>query len=287
MKNDITLYKQYSEAYIKNQYGTMSLLAAIISDELQPDGSVDNEYIKAYWEYDKLKSKKLIIKVKTFMDNNPQIKSVIVLSGGMDSTTLLYKLLAEGKQVKAISFNYGQRHKKELEYAAKTCEKLGVEHKVVDMTFLTELVSNSSLTGKEPVPHGHYEDETMKKTVVPNRNMIMASIAIGWAVNEDYDEVVLGVHAGDHAIYPDCRPKFVGALRYIAECANFKPINIYTPFLDIDKGDIAIQGKELNVDYSLAWTCYEGGEKPCGLCGACQERAEAFLKAGITDPLVV
>jgi 7-cyano-7-deazaguanine synthase len=217
---------------------------------------------------------------------NP-IKSVIVLSGGMDSTTLLYKLVVEeGKQVKAISFNYGQRHSRELEQAKKTCEKLGIEHKIVDLSFIKELVSNSALTGDIKVPHGHYEDENMKLTVVPNRNMIMASIAIGWAVNEEYDEVALGVHAGDHAIYPDCRPDFIQALNDIAHVANFKPIRIYAPFLHADKGDIAILGKELGVDYSLTHTCYEGTEIPCGKCGACQERAEAFEKAGSVDPVV-
>jgi 7-cyano-7-deazaguanine synthase len=212
------------------------------------------------------------------------MKTVIVLSGGMDSTTLLYKLLAEGKEVKAISFNYGQRHSRELLQAAKTCEALGVEHKIVDMTFLKEIVSNSALTSDIEVPEGHYEDETMKLTVVPNRNMIMASIAIGWAVNEDYDEIALGVHAGDHAIYPDCRPEFIHALREVAAIANFKAIGVYTPYLHVDKGDIAIEGKVLNVDYSMTHTCYKGGDVPCGVCGACQERAEAFIKAGVPDP---
>lgn len=214
------------------------------------------------------------------------MKTVIVLSGGMDSTTLLYQLLSEGKEVKAISFNYGQRHSRELEQAKKTCEKLGVEHKVIEMAFMRELVSNSALTSDIEVPEGHYEDENMKLTVVPNRNMIMASIAIGYAVNNDYDEIALGVHAGDHAIYPDCRPDFIHALREVALVANFKPIGVYTPFLHIDKGDIAIKGNELGVDYSLTHTCYKGGEVPCGKCGACQERAEAFTKAETKDPIV-
>lgn len=214
------------------------------------------------------------------------MKTVIILSGGMDSTTLLYKLIAEGKEVKAISFNYGQRHSRELEQAKATCEKLTIEHKIVDLSFLKELISNSALTGNIEVPEGHYEAENMKLTVVPNRNMIMASIAIGWAVNLDYDEVALGVHAGDHAIYPDCRPLFIGLLQDIAKIANFKSINVYTPFLNVDKGDIAILGKELGVDYSLTHTCYKGGEVPCGVCGACQERKEAFEKAQVVDPLV-
>lgn len=213
------------------------------------------------------------------------MKTVIVLSGGMDSVTLLYELLKEGKEVKAISFNYGQRHARELLSARDTCFKLGVEHKLIEMQFMRELVSNSALTSNVPVPHGHYEHESMKLTVVPNRNMIMASIAIGWAVNLDYDEVALGVHAGDHAIYPDCRPEFVNALNQVAQVANFKPISIYAPFIHIDKGDIAIVGRENGTDYSMTWTCYEGKDRPCQKCGACQERAQAFQKAGVKDPL--
>lgn len=214
------------------------------------------------------------------------MKTILVYSGGMDSTTLLYKLLKDGNEVKCLSFNYGQRHAIELEQAKKTCAKLGIEHKIIDMSFMKDIASNSALTGNTEVPHGHYEDETMKLTVVPNRNMIMASIAIAWAVNCDYHEVALGVHAGDHAIYPDCRPEFIYALSSIAQIANFTRINIYTPFLLIDKGDIAVIGKELGVDYSLTHTCYEGKEIPCGLCGACQERKMAFEKAQLSDPLI-
>lgn len=213
-------------------------------------------------------------------------KSVIVLSGGMDSTTLLYKLLNEGKEVRAISFMYGQRHKIELKKAAATCKKLNIPHKIVDISFIRDVVSNSALTGTIKVPHGHYEAENMKLTVVPNRNMIMASIAIGYAVNENFNEVALGVHAGDHAIYPDCRPAFIKALGRIAKVANFKPVSIYTPFLYMDKGDIAIEAKTLGVDMNLTHTCYEGKLKPCGKCGSCQERKYAFKKANLKDPLI-
>lgn len=214
-------------------------------------------------------------------------KSVIILSGGMDSTTLLYKLISEGKSVEAISFDYGQRHKLELEKAKETCEALGIGHKIIDLSFIKQLISNSALTGDIDVPKGHYEDENMKLTVVPNRNMIMASIAIGYAVNIGAGEVALGVHAGDHAIYPDCRPEFIEALSTIAKIANYKPVNIYTPFLFNTKGEIASVGKELNVDYSKTLTCYEGSEVPCGKCGSCTERIEAFAHAGIEDPLIV
>lgn len=214
-------------------------------------------------------------------------KVVVVISGGMDSVTLLYKVIAEGaREVKAISFDYGQRHAKELLYAKATCNALGVSHTIVDLSSITKLISNSALTGDIEVPHGHYEAENMKLTVVPGRNTIMAAIAMGYAVNLDYDIVALGVHAGDHAIYPDCRPAFIAALDRLMQLANFKSIRVYAPFQMIDKADIAMIGKELNVDYSKSWTCYEGGEMPCKKCGSCQERAYAFEKAGMKDPLL-
>lgn len=213
------------------------------------------------------------------------MKSIIILSGGLDSTTLLYKLLSEGKEVFAISFDYGQRHKKELLMANATCEKLGVSHKIVDLTCITDLISNSALTSDIDVPEGHYADENMKKTVVPNRNMIMASIAIGYAVNIGADEVALGVHAGDHAIYPDCRPEFIQSLRDISAIANYEAVKIYAPFLFLSKGDIVKEGLFLNVDYSLTWTCYKGEELPCGKCGSCTERLEAFAVNNSVDPL--
>lgn len=214
------------------------------------------------------------------------MKTVIVLSGGLDSTTLLYKLIEEGKEVKAISFNYGQKHAIELEKASETCKKLKIEHKIVDLSNLTEFISNSALTSNMKVPEGHYAEESMKSTVVPNRNMIMASIAIGWAVNLDYDEVALGVHAGDHAIYPDCRPEFIYVLSLMAKIANFKSINIYTPFLNLSKGDIVKIGTKLNVDYSLTRTCYQKSEEPCGKCGSDIERLEAFEINNLVDPLI-
>lgn len=212
-------------------------------------------------------------------------KTILVFSGGMDSTTLLYKLISEGKEVKAISFNYGQRHSRELDQASKTCQKLGIEHKIIDISFIKEIISNSALTGDIEVPEGHYADDNMRKTVVPNRNMIMSSIAIGWAVNLGYNEVALGIHAGDRAQYPDCRPEFVEALRTISKIANFESIDIYVPFLYLDKGDIVIEGTKLNTDYSITQTCYVGNEKPCMRCGSCVERCSAFLKAGVKDPL--
>lgn len=214
-----------------------------------------------------------------------QKKVIVVLSGGMDSTTLLYRMFNEYSEVEALSFNYGQRHKKELEYAAKSCAKLGIPHKIVDVTVINELVQGSSLTSDIDVPEGHYEEENMKATVVPNRNMILASMAIGYAVSKGFGAVALGVHSGDHAIYPDCRPLFVDALRVMARIANYEEIEILAPYLDTDKGGILRDGIELGVDYSLSWTCYKGGEKACGKCGSCQERLAGFKENGIEDPL--
>jgi 7-cyano-7-deazaguanine synthase len=214
------------------------------------------------------------------------MKVIHVLSGGLDSTTLLYWLLDKGHEVECISFDYGQRHKKELECAKITCKKLKVKHTVVDITSITKLISNSALTGKTAVPKGHYADKTMKATVVPSRNTIMASIAQGYAVNKNFDAICLGVHSGDHAIYPDCRPVFVEALRKLFSVNNYKPIKVLTPFIKISKIDIVTKGLVLGVDYSLAWTCYVGGTKPCQKCGACVERAEAFDKNNFSDPLI-
>lgn len=213
------------------------------------------------------------------------MKTILVYSGGMDSTTLLYHLLDLKHEVKAISFNYGQRHSRELEMAKKTCEKLGVEHKIIDINFMRDIASNSSLTGDIATPHGHYAAENMKLTVVPNRNMIMYSIAIGWAVNIGYDAIAVGVHAGDFEVYPDCRPVFIQKLKEIAQVANFSLIDVLAPFLLMTKGDIAKRGIELNVDFSITQTCYEGTEKPCMKCGACSERIGSFANAGVKDPL--
>lgn len=216
------------------------------------------------------------------------MKHIAVISGGMDSVTMLYDIkgLFPLDIIEVISFDYGQRHKKELLAAKATCEKLGLKYDIIDITSLTSFISNSALTGDKPVPHGHYADENMKKTVVPNRNMIMLSIAVGIAVNREAVDVWTGVHAGDHAIYPDCRPEFIEKMNTVTLISNFQPVEIKAPYLMIDKGDIAKIGRELGVDYSLTWTCYEGQENPCGKCGACVERAEAFAKAGMIDPLI-
>lgn len=212
------------------------------------------------------------------------MKTVLSLSGGMDSVTLLHKLVKEGREVKAISFNYGQIHVKELEMAKHQCELLGVEHKVIDVTFLKELLP-SSLTGTEEVPQGHYEDESMKKTVVPFRNTILASITLGYASGLGFDSIALGVHAGDHAVYPDCRPEFVDALERVAQLGDYNPLRIDAPFIHVTKVEILKEGLELGVDYSKTWTSYSDGDAPDYKTGSSVERTQAFIANGIKDPL--
>ena len=216
-------------------------------------------------------------------------KAVVILSGGMDSVTTLYKAIADKYEVYAISFDYGQKHKKELTFAKKVCEINNIKHEIVDLTNITSLISNSALTSKDiEVPEGHYAQENMKATVVPNRNMIMSSIAIGYAVNIGAEAIYLGVHSGDHFIYPDCRPQFVQALNLCAYLGNEgfceKSFRIVTPFMYKTKANIALEGHYMNVPYDFTWSCYKGGEKHCGKCGTCVERKEAFQLAGIEDP---
>lgn len=215
----------------------------------------------------------------------PTKKTIAIVSGGMDSVTMLHQLKAEGHVLKVISFNYGQRHIKELDVAKYNAELLGLEHIIIDMNFLSQLADNSALTGDIKVPEGHYADANMKLTVVPNRNMIMASLAIAKAVNDGFNGIAMGIHSGDHAIYPDCRPEFHSALRTTSLIANYEPIEVYAPYLYADKTEIIRQGLAVGVDYSKTWTCYKGGKIACGVCGSCQERLEAFKNNNMEDPL--
>jgi len=213
------------------------------------------------------------------------MKTVIIYSGGLDSFTLLNQLHEYGHQLKALTFNYGQRHSKEISYAIDVCFDLEIPHSVVDMKSVGELF-NSSLTQNDPVPEGHYAEEKMKSTVVPARNMMMLSIAIGHAASLKYDRVAIGVHGGDHHIYPDCRPGFISMMNNVSRIADYHSVDVIAPFISKTKGEIVGVGKNLNLDYKKAWTCYNGQMKPCGKCGACVERAEAFQENNMTDPLI-
>lgn len=212
-------------------------------------------------------------------------KSVIILSGGMDSTTLLYDIVKKGHQVFAISFDYGQKHKRELEMAKATCEALRVQHNIVDLNVLNQLAPSALTREDIDVPEGHYTDNNMKKTVVPNRNMVLLSLATSYALSVGADNLFYGAHAGDHDIYPDCRKEFIDKMREVIKICDWDTVELQAPFWDIDKGDIAIRGTKLKVDYSLTHTCYKGKEIACGKCGACVERLEAFEKAKVKDPI--
>lgn len=213
--------------------------------------------------------------------------AVIVYSGGLDSTVLLHLLRREGKADAALLFDYGQKHKKELEFARKNCEKLGVSFDIADLRPITRLFGKNSLTdASEEVPDGNYDDSNMKSTVVPNRNMIMISIAAARAIALGANEVAYAAHSGDHAIYPDCRDEFADALDGVLALCHYEPVKLLRPFVDMSKADIVALGAELGVDFSQTWSCYKGGEIHCGTCGTCTERKEAFRLAGVPDPTV-
>lgn len=214
--------------------------------------------------------------------------AVVVTSGGMDSTTAVYWAKHFFGEIECISFDYGQRHKKELEFAKATADRLGVYHNVVDLTGITHLIASSALTNELiDVPEGHYAEDNMKITVVPNRNAMMLNIAIARAVSIGAESVVIGVHSGDHAVYPDCRVQFIDAQEFTAKVANegfiHPEFQLAAPFINLSKAEIASIGAELEVPWHETWTCYKGGEIHCGRCSTCVERLEAFHLAGVPD----
>jgi len=212
-------------------------------------------------------------------------KVVVIYSGGMDSFTVLNRAIKDGKEVYALTFDYGQRHVKEIECASSVCKSLNIKHKVIDISAINQLLAGSSLTDDIDIPEGHYEAETMKSTVVPNRNMILLSLAVGYAVSVGAEQVYYGAHSGDHAIYPDCRPEFVKKMNDVCQIANYESVEIFSPYLEVSKTAILTDGLKMGLDYSDTWTCYNGREKACGKCGACQERLEAFRDNNTVDPL--
>ncbi len=211
---------------------------------------------------------------------------VVIYSGGMDSFTLLHRAIREGYAVHALSFDYGQRHVRELDCARQVCLENSIPHKVIDIRALSEVMTGSALTSDIDVPEGHYEEDSMKSTVVPNRNMILLSLATGYAVTVGAEEVWYGAHGGDHAIYPDCRPEFVEKMDAVCRIANYESVSIRAPFMGADKSGILAEGLEMALDYGKSWTCYNGREKACGRCGSCVERLEAFAANGVRDPLL-
>ena len=211
-------------------------------------------------------------------------KVIVLLSGGMDSVTALYHAMKHHEVVGAVSFNYGSKHNhKEIPFAKYHCDLHKIPHQIIRMDFVAELFNSSLLKGGEEIPEGHYADAVMKKTVVPFRNGIMLSIACGYAESIGAQGIVIAAHSGDHAIYPDCRNDFMQAMGAAMRTGTYEGIELISPFVDIDKTEIARIGDALGVDFAHTWSCYKGGNKHCGVCGTCYERKEAFELAGIKD----
>lgn len=208
--------------------------------------------------------------------------AVIILSGGMDSVTMLYDYKDE--IALAVTFDYGSNHnKQEAKYANMHCERLGIKHIVIPLSFMHEYFKSSLLEGANAIPEGSYADENMKSTVVPFRNGIMLAIGCGLAESNDLRRVMIANHYGDHSIYPDCRKSFINAMSESMKQGTYEGIEVFAPYTDISKSDIARIGKRLGLNYAETYSCYKGGEKHCGKCGTCVERKEAMKEAGIED----
>ena len=211
--------------------------------------------------------------------------SVIIVSGGMDSITLLYN--HKDEIALGISFDYGSNHNaREIPFAKMHCERLGIKHITINLDFMHQYFKSSLLDGAEAIPEGHYADDNMKSTVVPFRNGIMLSIAIGIAESNNLDQVFIANHGGDHTIYPDCRPEFINAIDAAATAGTYNNVKVVAPYTKITKSDIARIGKKLGIDYTETWSCYKGGRVHCGKCGTCVERKEALAEAGIEDKTI-
>lgn len=212
-------------------------------------------------------------------------KAIAVVSGGIDSVTMAYLLRSKGFLLHTLSFDYGQRHSKELQFAFRCADRLDATHTVIALPDVGAMLKGSALTDDVPVPLGHYADDVMKLTIVPNRNAIMLAIAYGVAVAESIETIGVGVHAGDHPIYPDCRPEFIAAFDLMEKIATGIPtMNLFAPFVHKTKAEIVKIGDGLGVPYADTWSCYQGKKIHCGKCGTCVERKEAFELAGVADP---
>lgn len=224
-------------------------------------------------------------------------KIVLCLSGGMDSTALATNFLDEGDDVIALMVHYGQKHSKELKQAALVIEHLqnrfgirqGNDYRItpfpLDLGTISGVFGGSALTSEKDVPEGHYADSNMKQTIVPNRNMVLLSLAVAVAVQTGADAVAFGAHKGDHDVYPDCRKEFIDAMKLSVELATENRVSVLAPFHDFYKYEIAAFGSQINTPFNLTWSCYKGEEFHCGRCATCVERLEALHIAGVDDGL--
>lgn len=213
------------------------------------------------------------------------MKAVVILSGGVDSTTLLYDLLSQGFEIYPITFHYGQRHNREIDSAYRICQVLGLSYKLVDIEVLGGLAPSALTRDSISVPKVGYDKESMKDTVVPNRNMVFISLATAYAIGLGVDYIFMGTHGGDHALYPDCTPFFLEKMKDAVGVCYYRAVYLEVPYMYWSKVDIIREGLYLGVNYSLTWSCYEGGDLACGKCGTCVERLEAFRLLGVEDPI--
>ncbi|WP_370213096.1 7-cyano-7-deazaguanine synthase QueC [Roseovarius sp.] len=214
------------------------------------------------------------------------MKTLVICSGGLDSVSLAHKIAAEQTLTRLVSFDYGQRHRKELDFAARAADRLGVPFHLIDMRGIGAVLTGSALTDDVPVPDGHYTEASMAATVVPNRNAIMLSVAFGLATAQGDEAVATAVHGGDHFIYPDCRPGFARSFQAMQNHAldGYADVFLYTPFIDAPKSAIVTEGARHHTPFADTWSCYKGGDLHGGRCGTCVERREAFHLAGVADP---
>lgn len=211
--------------------------------------------------------------------------SVIVLSGGMDSVTLLYD--RQEQIALAITFDYGSNHNAREEACASLhCQRLGIEHLIIPLSFISQYFKSSLLEGADAIPEGEYADDNMRSTVVPFRNGIMLAVACGIAESRNLTKVLIANHFGDHDIYPDCREEFVKPMSEAMKAGTYAGVEVLAPYTGISKTDIARIGKRLGINYALTYSCYKGGEHHCGQCATCRERKAALKEAGIDDPTI-
>lgn len=216
-------------------------------------------------------------------------KAVVILSGGLDSSTLSYHLVSEGYDLICVSFDYGQKHIKELQSAAFVAKELNAPHHIINLSFMHQFLQQSSLVNPDLAnPKQDYARENMLVTVVPNRNTMMLSLAWTIACAQNAELLAFGPHKGDNYVYADCRPDYFLAmnlsLRLGTIDSRHEDLNLSAPFLNWSKTDIIRRGAELNVPFAQTWSCYDGLEEHCGICGTCRQRKEAFIAAGIIDP---
>jgi 7-cyano-7-deazaguanine synthase len=213
------------------------------------------------------------------------MKVVVLVSGGIDSVTALHDAATTHEITAALSFDYGSKHNaSEIPFAEWQCRRLDVQHMAVSLGFIERHFCSDLLLSGGEVPEGHYEEASMKRTVVPFRNGIMLAIAAGFAESAGAEGLVIAAHTGDHAIYPDCREAFMRAMGDAIKTGTYAQLELLRPFIALDKAGIVRRGAELGVDFSRTWSCYKGGLRHCGRCGTCVERREAFILAGVADP---